>query len=60
MLKPRIFDIYRNTAILIITIFSSLKVNTKVLYISIRTVEFNKYRKLLGVDRVTNSILATI
>ena len=60
MLNPRSFDVYKNTAVLMIVILGCLEVNTEVSDIGIETAESDGYREVLEDNGNTKNILTII
>lgn len=60
MLELESFDVWRKATVLIILILDHLEVNIKVSDNSMKTVEFNEYKKSLRVNGFTNGMLAII
>ena len=57
MLKSRSFNIWKKAVVLIIVILDYSKINIKVSKVSIEIIEFSKYKELLGINKVANSML---
>ena len=60
MLNPRNFDVYKNTAVLMIAMLGCSEVNTEVSDIGIETAESDGYREVSEDNGNTKNILAII
>ena len=60
LLEPRSFNIYKNTAVLMIAILGHSEVDMKVSDAGIETAESNDYREVSEDDGDANGVLVTI
>ena len=56
MLEPRSLNTQRKAVVSIIVILNYLEIGVKVSDNSVKTTEFGKYREMLNIDKVANSV----
>ena len=56
MLEPRSLNTQRKAIVSIIVILNCLEIGVKVSDNSVKTIEFGKYREMLNIDKVANSV----
>ena len=60
LLKPRSFDVWRNTIVPMIVILGYSEIDTQISDADIRTMGSDDYREVSGDDRNANDVLAVI
>ena len=60
MLEPRSFDVYKNSAALMIAMLGHWEIDMEVSSAGMKTIEFNNYREMSGDNGDANGILTII